>query len=136
MLQPRRWLSLAWLVALILLTFMAHSAEPVRIMILDGESAGPYHDWRAVTQVLRKQLLDTGRFAVDVVTAPPAGADFGAFQPDFARYQAVVFNYDAPDERWPAALKHSFESYMTEGGGLVIVANFQRDDWPRRLAQS
>ena len=30
-------------------------------------------------------------------------------------------NYDAPDERWPAALKSSFEQYMTDGGGLVVV---------------
>jgi uncharacterized protein len=132
MLQARRGLSLALFVALMFLTSMTHSAEPVRIMILDGESAGPYHDWRSVTQVLRKQLLDTGRFEVDVVTAPPAGADFGAFQPDFARYQAVVFNYDAPDERWPAALKQSFETYMKAGGGLVIVhaANNAFPGWP------
>ncbi len=101
-------------------------------MILDGESAGPYHDWRAVTQVLRKQLQDTGHFEVDVVTTPPAGADFGAFQPDFGKYQAVVFNYDAPDERWPAALKQSFETYMSDGGGLVIVhaANNAFPGWP------
>jgi uncharacterized protein len=64
MLQARRGLSLALFVALMFLTSMTHSAEPVRIMILDGESAGPYHDWRSVTQVLRKQLLDTGRFEV------------------------------------------------------------------------
>ena len=30
-------------------------------------------------------------------------------------------NYDAPDERWPAALKSSFESYVRDGGGLVTV---------------
>lgn len=132
MLRAQRGLSLALFVALMFLTSMAHSAEPVRIMILDGESAGPYHDWRSVTQVLRKQLLDTGRFEVDVVTAPTAGADFGAFRPDFARYRAVVFNYDAPDERWPAALKQSFETWMTAGGGLVIVhaANNAFPGWP------
>ena len=30
-----------------------------------------------------------------------------------------MFNYDAPD--WPAWLKDSFERYMKNGGGLVIV---------------
>jgi hypothetical protein len=30
-------------------------------------------------------------------------------------------NYDAPDERWPASLKTSFEEYMKRGGGLVSV---------------
>ena len=66
-------------------------------------------------------LDETGLFAVTVVTAPPAGGDFSAFDPQFAKYQAVVMNYDAPDERWPAALKASFEAYMTGGGGLVAV---------------
>ena len=66
-------------------------------------------------------LDETGLFAVTVVTAPPAGGDFSAFDPPFAKYQAVVMNYDAPDERWPAALKASFEAYMTDGGGLVAV---------------
>jgi len=62
-----------------------------------------------------------GLFQVEVVTALPAGGDFSAFKPDFAKYQAVVFNYDAPDDRWPAELKASFEKYMQGGGGLVVV---------------
>jgi uncharacterized protein len=101
-------------------------------MILDGESAGSYHAWQNTTAVLRKQLEDTGLFKVDVVTAPPAGADFSAFTPEFSKYQAVVLNYDAPDERWPASLKHSFEVYVSDGGGLVIVhaANNAFPGWP------
>jgi len=94
---------------------------PIRVMILDGESGGPYHDWQAITPVLKKQLDETGLFQVDVVTAPPAGASFSAFKPAFRNYQVVVLNYDAPDERWPAELKTAFEQYMTNGGGLVSV---------------
>lgn len=94
---------------------------PVRVMLLDGESAGPYHDWQLTTPVLRRMLEETGRFKVDVVTAPPAGGDFTRFDPQWNDYQAVVFNYDAPDERWPARLKASFERYMSGGGGLVVV---------------
>ena len=97
------------------------AATPIRIMLLDGESGGPYHKWQIVTAVLRKELQETGLFQVDVVTAPPAGGDFNAFKPDFGKYQAVVFNYDAPDDRWPAELKASFEKYMQGGGGLVVV---------------
>jgi len=97
------------------------AATPIRIMLLDGESGGPYHKWQIVTAVLRTELQETGLFQVDVVTAPPAGGDFNAFKPDFAKYQAVVFNYDAPDDRWPAELKASFEKYMQGGGGLVVV---------------
>ena len=99
----------------------ARAAAPIRVMLLDGESAGPYHQWKLVTPVLKKELDDTGLFQVDVVTAPSAGADFGGFKPDFGKYQVVVFNYDAPDERWPAELKTSFERYIQGGGGLVSV---------------
>jgi len=97
------------------------SATPIHVMLLDGESGGPYHQWQLVTQVLKKELDETGLFQVDVVTAPPAGADFSKFKPDFSKYQVVVWNYDAPDERWPADLKASFEKYVMNGGGFVSV---------------
>jgi hypothetical protein len=107
--------------ALLVAAFVSHAATPIRVMILDGESAGTYHQWQIVTPVLKKQLDETGLFQVDVVTAPAATGDFSSFKPDFEKYQAVVFNYDAPDERWPAALKASFEKYIMTGGGFVIV---------------
>jgi type 1 glutamine amidotransferase len=99
----------------------AQSPRAMPVMLLDGESAGRYHDWPRVTTALKQMLDETGLFAVTVVTAPPAGGDYGAFDPQFAKYQAVVMNYDAPDERWPAALKTQFETYMSNGGGLVAV---------------
>jgi hypothetical protein len=94
---------------------------PIPVMILDGESGGPYHDWARVTPVLKSMLDQTTRFGVTVVTAPPAGGDFSRFRPDFARYRAIVLNYDAPDERWPSELKASFEAYVSGGGGVVAV---------------
>ncbi|HET9271415.1 MAG TPA: ThuA domain-containing protein, partial [Vicinamibacterales bacterium] len=74
-----------------------------------------------VTPVLKKMLDETGLFTVTVVTAPAATGELTSFQPRFADYRVVVMNYDAPQERWPAALKASFERYMAEGGGLVAV---------------
>ena len=115
--MPRLLLS----VVLASVAVAAQAPRGIPVMLLDGESAGRYHDWPRVTAVLKKMLDETGLFAVTVVTAPPAGGDFSAFDPQFAKYQAVVMNYDAPDERWPAALKASFEAYMTGGGGLVAV---------------
>lgn len=109
------------LLAVVIALALAHAAEPVRVMILDGESAGPYHRWQTTTPVLKKELDETGLFTVDVVTAPPRGADTRGFAPEFTRYGVVVLNYDAPDERWPTALKQRFEAYMKSGGGLVVV---------------
>ena len=99
----------------------SRAADPVRVMLLDGESAGNYHQWKLVTPVLKKQLDETALFQVDVVTAPPVGGDFSAFNPDFSKYQVVVFNYDAPDDRWPAGVKAAFEKYVQDGGGFVSV---------------
>jgi hypothetical protein len=101
-------------------------------MLLDGESGGAYHDWQRVTPVLKKMLDETGLFATTVVTTPPPGGDFAGFAPDFSKYQVVVMNYDAPDERWPAPLKASFEKFVTDGGGLVAVhaADNAFPGWP------
>lgn len=100
---------------------VSRAAAPITVMILDGESGGSYHDWQRVTPALKIMLDETGLFAVTVVTAPPPGADVSTFSPAFTTFQAVVMNYDAPDERWPAALKASFERYISSGGGLVAV---------------
>ncbi len=107
-------------IALLSLCSAAFAAEPIRVMLLDGESAGPYHDWRATTPLLKRDLEETGLFHVDVVTAPSSkSGDLASFHPRFADYKAIVFNYDAPD--WPAALKDEFEKYVRNGGGMVSV---------------
>ncbi|WP_213806257.1 ThuA domain-containing protein [Granulicella sp. dw_53] len=106
---------------LCLLGLPSFAATPIHVMILDGESAASYHKWKVVTPILKKELDEVGLFDVDVVTAPPAGGDFSAFHPDWGKYKVIVFNYDAPEDRWPAELKASFEKYIKDGGGLVSV---------------
>ncbi|MGH9743622.1 MAG: ThuA domain-containing protein [Candidatus Acidiferrum sp.] len=105
-------------------------AKPIRILLLDGESGGPYHDWKLTTAVMKKELQDAGIFDVTVATAPRFGEDFSNFKPDFSNYQAIVSNYDAPD--WPANLREQFEQYIGNGGGLVVVhaADNSFPSWP------
>jgi uncharacterized protein len=106
------------------LSFVAASPRAtsrIQVMILDGESGGPFHKWQAVTPILKKELDETGLFDVTVVTAPGADGDFSSFRPEWSRYGAVVLNYDAPGERWPEELKNSFDAYVSNGGGLVVV---------------
>jgi hypothetical protein len=118
---------------LLLLTLLyaavAHAASPIRIAILDGQSAGTYHNWRLTTPVLKKELEETGLFDVTVITAPQGDGDFSTFKPDLSRYQAIVMNYDGPD--WPADLRAQFEQYVSNGGGVVIVhaADNAFPDW-------
>jgi hypothetical protein len=93
--------------------------NPIRVLIVDGESGGPYHVWPLTAAVLKKELEEAGIFRVTVATSPLFGEDFSTFQPDFSSYQAVVLNYDAPD--WPAGLRTQLEQYVKSGGGLVVV---------------
>jgi len=104
----------------LLLAMLAPAAAPISVMLIDGESGGPYHKWQLVTPVLKKQLEETGLFQVTVATALPQSAA-GEFKPDFNKYRVVVMNYDAPDDRWSAETKSSLEQYMNKGGGLVVV---------------
>ena len=126
-----------WIFAALLMMWstVAMAAEPaakaaIKVMLLDGASAAAYHDWKLTTQIMKRELEETGRFAVTVVSAPPADGDFSNFHPDFAQYGVVVLNYDSQD--WPAPLKTAFETYMKNGGGLVVVhgADNAFPDWP------
>ena len=104
--------------------------NPIRVLLVDGQSAGPYHAWQLTTAVLKKELEDTGLFRVTVATSPRSGEDFANFKPQFAGYQVIVSNYDAPD--WPADLRSQFEQFVSGGGGLVVVhaADNAFPDWP------
>jgi len=110
-------------------SFAASSASPIRVMLLDGQSGGPYHAWQLTTPVLKKELEETGLFQVDVVTALQSGGDFSNFKPEFGKYQVIVSNLDSPT--WPQDLMTSFENYMQNGGGLVVVhaADNAFPDW-------
>ena len=59
-------------------------AQPIHALIIDGQNN---HDWKATTPVLKRQLEETGRFRVDVITTPPKGSDLSAFRPDFSGYR-------------------------------------------------
>ena len=92
-------------------------------MLLDGQNN---HDWRATTPVLKKMLDETGLFDTTVVTAPEiASPEFATFKPDFSRYTVVVMNYnngiDGKSPEWGDGLKASFETFMSNGGGLVVI---------------
>lgn len=126
--KPMVWVVLAG----VLLSARAARAggAPIRVVIVDGESGGTYHNWRLTTPVLKKELEETGLFEVTVITAPPSDGDFSNFKPEFGRYQAIVMNYDGPN--WPAELRAQFEKYVSSGGGLVIVhgADNAFPNWP------
>jgi len=103
--------------------------DPIAIMLLTGQSS-IYHDWSKSSPIIEEILLDTGIFAVDVVTTPAAGESFTDFAPDWSRYAAVVMDYDG--DEWPAPVRAAFADYLAAGGGLVLVhaADNAFPDWP------
>ena len=76
------------LAAFCLAATMTGRAQPARtkVMLLDGESGGPYHKWQLTTPLIKKAIEETGLFQVDVVTAPAATGVLSDFRPDFAAY--------------------------------------------------
>jgi hypothetical protein len=97
----------------------AASKTPIRVLILDGESGGTYHNWKLTTSVLREELEEAGLFDVAVLTAPAHDGDFSTFQLKLSDYQVIVMNYDGPG--WPESVRAPFQRFVSDGGGLVIV---------------
>lgn len=96
----------------------SHVAEDelVSVLLIDGQNN---HNWQATTPVLVGALESTGRFTVEVATAPPRGQDVSGFAPAFASYDVVVSNYNG--EEWSEQTKADFEAYVRGGGGFVCV---------------
>jgi type 1 glutamine amidotransferase len=124
-----------------LFTATAHSDEArLRVLIVDGHN--PYHDWQTTTPLLKRILETSGRFAVDVATAPvpegyrsstsgpPPRIDNAGFRPRFADYDIVLGNYVGP--RWPPETEQDFVAFVAGGGGFVSVhsADNAFPDWP------
>ena len=115
---------------------LSHSTKGISVLIVDGINN---HDWRARTAAIKSILEETGKFAVDVSTTPPADASkeaWDGWRPAFAMYQVVVNNFNGGHltngVRWPAAVEQAFLSYFSGGGGLVNfhAANNAFLEWP------
>jgi type 1 glutamine amidotransferase len=111
-------------------TFLvAGAAEPQRlkVLIVDGQNN---HDWQRTTPLIQATLEGSGRFSVDVATAPGRGADMSHFRPNFSDYAAVVSNYNG--DPWSPETSAALAAYVHDGGGFVSVhaANNSFPEWP------
>ena len=98
----------------------AKPAEKIKVVILDGQNN---HAWQQTTPVLKTLLEGTGRFDVDVATSPPQKSTrevMAKFQPELAKYQAVVSNYNG--DPWGDALNADLDALLKAGKvGYVVV---------------
>ena len=104
-------------IASFLLIAAAACAAPIKVLIVDGQNN---HAWQQTTPVLKKILEDSGRFAVDVATTPPKGADMSPFHPNFSAYAVVLSNYNG--DAWPDEVNRAFESWVKQGGGFRLCS--------------
>lgn len=114
----------------------------LRALIIDGQNN--HGVWPKSTVMMKQYLEETGLFTVDVERTaftwkgddlikeyplkggktteacdePRADPDF---KPAFTKYGVVVSNLGWGAAPWPRETRESFESFVSEGGGLVIV---------------
>ncbi|MFN7289485.1 MAG: ThuA domain-containing protein, partial [Pirellula sp.] len=94
--------------------YSTHAIEPsIKVLIVDGQNN---HNWKATTPVLKAHLEQTKLFTVAVATSPASGSE--GFAPKFSDFDVVVMNYNGDD--WSKETQKSFESFVENGGGLVI----------------
>lgn len=116
--------------SLLCLSLTACQSEPIKALIVDGQSSIYHQDWAERTAAMKAMLEDTGRFTVDVATSPGIGEDNSSFLPAFSDYAVVVVNYEG--DYWSEAMQMAFDDYVVEGGGFVSVHATDNafPDWP------
>ena len=88
--------------------------EKIKVLLIDGQNN---HDWVRCSPEMVAILNATNRFEIEVATVKKEDTD--RFNPDFTKYDVVLSNYNG--KLWPEKTRKSFEKYMKEGGGLVVV---------------
>jgi type 1 glutamine amidotransferase len=97
-----------------------------KALIVTGQNN---HNWKESSPVLKLLLEQTGLFTADIVKTPEKGGDMNTFNPDFAKYNVVVLDYNG--DSWSDKTKASFVEYVNNGGGVVFyhAANNSFPEW-------
>jgi type 1 glutamine amidotransferase len=131
-----------FLAASLVLTLPAMAADKLKALIVDGQNN--HAVWPKSTVMMKEYLEGSGIFEVEVARTkfisnykreqdwlPLAGAGESQgtekpvpdpdFSPDFTKYAIVVSNFGFGAADWPEATRRNLETYMKNGGGLVVV---------------
>jgi type 1 glutamine amidotransferase len=144
--------SLGILATTFVLATSATAADKLKVLIVDGQNN--HAVWPKSTIMMKEYLEKSGLFEVEVARTrfisnykreeawlPLAGTGESekkekpvpdpAFSPDFSKYKAVVSNFGFGAADWPEQTRRNLETYMKNGGGLVVVhaANNSWGDW-------
>lgn len=130
----------------------AQEESVIKVLIIDGQNN--HGDWPKCTALMKQYLEESGRFEVDVERCkytwqgeqhfPKYALDdkeYEAvkksktdpdFEPNFFAYDVVLSNFGFGAAPWPKTTQRSFEQFVRQGGGLVVVhaADNSFGDWP------
>ncbi len=119
----------------------AQENQKIKVLIVDGQNN--HEQWPKITVMLKGYLEETDLFSVSVVRSgytwkgeeyiaefpveglpatiamdkPTADPDFN---PAFSKYNVVISNFGWNAADWPIATQKALETYMENGGGLVV----------------
>lgn len=132
---------LCTLVLASLVTTATSAADTLDVLIIDGQNN--HGAWPKTTFMMKKYLEDTRLFTVDIARSaftwkgeewldkyPLAGVTTKAmdkpqsdpnFKPEFSKYDVVISNFGFGAAPWPKETQAALESFVSGGGGLVIV---------------
>jgi type 1 glutamine amidotransferase len=106
--------------------------KKIRVVIIDGQNN---HDWRSTTPFMKKALEDTGRFTVDVATAPEMPRrpqpPKNKTEENLARYKEQLEKYEKAMTEYRAKMaefRPAFETYQ------VVLSNYNGDSWPKETS--
>ncbi len=127
-------------------------AQELRAVILDGQNN--HEAWPKTTMMIKKYLEDTGRYQVDIARTKTTwqgdkwlaeyplndGVERPSlkeakpdpdYRPEFSKYNVVISNLGFGAAPWPEATRKDLESYIANGGGLVVIhaADNSFGDW-------
>ena len=144
--------NVSFLALLFTICFASLATAQHKALIIDGQNN--HGMWPKTTVMMKKYLEDTGLFEVDVARTkyvwnggtlleqyPIEGLEFEVldapkpdpdFKPDFEKYDVVVSNFGWRAADWPKETQVSFDAFVKNGGGLVVVhaADNSFGEWP------
>lgn len=110
------------------------AADKLKVLLIDGQNN---HDWKHTTPMLKWILEDSGRFAVDVSTTPPAeprqpqAPKETATDKQKAAYDAAMLKWKSQRDSIEKESKAAWEQWHPKFSDYAaIVSNYNGQDWP------
>jgi uncharacterized protein len=99
----------------------------IHVLLLTGRNN---HNWQQTTPALKNIYMDSGRFAVDVIT------DASTWTPkSLAKYDVIVSNwtnFPSKERAWGAEAESAFLDFVRQGKGFVLFHGSSAcfENWP------